>query len=649
MINLYDNPFLDPVLLNELHEKWKRCARRIIISTTLSKSGHPGGSLSSLHTLLSLYSVMKHNPQEIQMSDRDRFISSIGHISPAVYSVLTEFGYFSEKDFFLGFRKAGHVFGGHVEIEVPGVEWNTGNLGQGLSVGAGVALALKLKEQGSRVFVHMGDGEQQKGQIAEARRFASKYRLTKLFGIIDRNFLQIGGNTEEVMPTNIREEYLASGWNVRYVPFGHDFSQILSAFKDIFSSLDETFSRPTVIIMRTVMGYGISFMENKAKYHGSVLSVDDAKLALKELGFEPDELDHWIEQRNEENLIPKKYIHFVNLYPEINTGSPRLYSIDKKSDCRSAYGEALKDLAVLNNKIDSPKITGFSCDLETSVKMQGFRLICPYCFFESGIQEHHAATAAGAISREQLVTFFSTFGVFAVNETANQHRLNDQNQTNLKIVSTHLGLDVGEDGPTHQAIDYIGIMQNIPGFSIIMPADANQTDRVIRYVASKKGNFFVGMGRSILPIITKEDGVNPYYDLEYSFEPGNLDFIRTGGVAVIITYGTILANVMRAYALLLNEGIKVSVVNAASINPIDRNTIIDIASKYPMLTVEDHFVKTGIGSIIKSIIAEEMIPQKIKSLGVTRYGGSGNPQDLYAAQGMDPDSIVKEIKILLSA
>jgi len=648
MINLYDNPFLDPVFLNELNAKWKRCARRIIISTTLSKSGHPGGSLSSLHTLLSLYSVMNHNPQDIQSAERDRLILSIGHISPAVYSVLAEFGYFSEDDFFLGFRKAGHVFSGHVEMDVPGVEWNTGNLGQGLSVGAGVALALKLKGIGSKVFVHMGDGEQQKGQISEARRFSSKYGLANLIGIIDRNFLQIGGNTEEVMPTNIREEYLASGWNVRYIPFGHDFSQILSAFKDILSVYEAPTLRPTLMIMRTVMGYGISFMENKAKYHGSVLSVDDAKLALKELDFEPDEIDYWIEQRNNNNLTPKKYIHIDASYPEINTGSPRLYSSDKKSDCRSAYGEALKDLAVLNNKENSPKIIGFSCDLETSVKMQGFRFISPYCFFESGIQEHHAATAAGAMSRENLVTFFSTFGVFAVNETANQHRLNDQNRTSLKLVSTHLGLDVGEDGPTHQAIDYIGIMQNIPGFSIIMPADANQTDRVIRYVASQNGNFFVGMGRSVLPIITKEDGITPFYDLEYVFEPGKLDFIREGDSAAIISYGTILANVMKAYEFLLKEGIKVTVVNAASINPIDRNTIKDIAGKYPLLTVEDHYIKTGIGAIIKSIIAEEMIQQKIKSLGVTRYGGSGTPKDLYADQGLDPESIVKGIKSLLT-
>lgn len=647
MINLYDNPYLDPVLLNDLNEKWKRCARRIIIATTLSKSGHPGGSLSSLHTLLSLYAVMRHDPENANLIDRDRLILSIGHISPAVYSVLAEFGYFAEEDFFIGFRRAGHVFSGHVEMDVPGVEWNTGNLGQGLSVGAGVALALRLKGLSSRVFVHMGDGEQQKGQIAEARRFASKFRLSNLVGIIDRNFLQIGGNTEEVMPTNIREEYLSSGWNVRYVPFGHDFSQILSAYKEILTEYEPS-DRPTVLVMRTVMGYGVSFMENKAKYHGSVLSVDDAKIALKELGFEPDELDYWIEQRNKEDVAPKKYIHVDSLYPQIDTGSPRLYAIDKKSDCRSAYGEALKDLAVLNNKENSPKITGFSCDLETSVKMQGFRLISPYCFFESGIQEHHAATAAGAMSREELVTFFSTFGVFAVNETANQHRLNDQNKTNLKIVSTHVGLDVGEDGPTHQSIDYIGIMQNIPGFTVIMPADANQTDKVIRYAAFQKGNFFVGMGRSVLPVITKDDNVTPYYDLEYVFEPGKLDFIRNGDAATIISYGTILTNVMEAYSLLLNEGIKVSVVNAASINPIDRNAIIDIAKKSPVLTVEDHFVHAGIGAIIKCVIAEEMIAQKIKALGVTRYGGSGKPQDLYAQQGLDPKSIVLELKKLIN-
>ena len=160
--------------LQKLHEMWLRCMKRIIVSTTLAGSGHPGGSMSSLHLLLLLYSTLQHRPDDPCWPERDRLVVSMGHISPGVYSVLSEFGYVNEADIYLGFRQASSPFAGHIECCVPGVEWNTGNLGQGLSAGAGMALALKLRNRNSRVVVLMGDGEQQKGQLAEARRFAVK-------------------------------------------------------------------------------------------------------------------------------------------------------------------------------------------------------------------------------------------------------------------------------------------------------------------------------------------------------------------------------------------------------------------------------------------------------------------------------------------
>ena len=138
-----------------LHEMWLRCMRRIIVSTTLAGSGHPGGSMSSLHLLLLLYSTLKHKPEDPCWPDRDRILVSMGHISPAVYAVLCEFGYIKEEPMLLEFRQTGSAFAGHVECCVPGVEWNTGNLGQGLSAGTGMALALKLKKSPGRVAVLM--------------------------------------------------------------------------------------------------------------------------------------------------------------------------------------------------------------------------------------------------------------------------------------------------------------------------------------------------------------------------------------------------------------------------------------------------------------------------------------------------------------
>ncbi len=219
--------------LQTLKSMWLRCMRRIIVSTTLAGSGHPGGSMSSLHLLLVLYSTLRHRPQEPSWEERDRLLVSMGHISPGVYSVLAEFGYINEEDVFLEFRQMGSCFAGHVEHCVPGVEWNTGNLGQGLSAGVGMALALKLKQHHARVAVLMGDGEQQKGQISEARRFAVKYELNNLLGIIDRNRLQIGGDTDQVMPQKIGAEYFASQWNVLPLEDGHDFEEVFQSLRRV--------------------------------------------------------------------------------------------------------------------------------------------------------------------------------------------------------------------------------------------------------------------------------------------------------------------------------------------------------------------------------------------------------------------------------
>ncbi len=269
-----------------LQGMWLRCMRRIIASTTVAGSGHPGGSMSSLHLVLMLYSTLNHRPGDHCWPERDRLVASMGHISPCIYSVLSEFGYIDEDRMIVEFRHAGSCFAGHVECCVPGVEWNTGNLGQGLSAGAGMALGLKLKGNPARVAVLMGDGEQQKGQIAEARRFAVKYELNNLFGIVDRNHLQIGGSTNQVMPQAVRADYVAAQWNTLYLEDGHDFEAIFQALRRIHRGDVEDPRHPSVIVARTVMGKGVSFMENKAKYHGSALSDDEAAAAFQELGLD---------------------------------------------------------------------------------------------------------------------------------------------------------------------------------------------------------------------------------------------------------------------------------------------------------------------------------------------------------------------------
>jgi transketolase len=631
--------------LSQLADMRKRCARRILLSTSLSSSGHPGGSLSTLDFLLVAYGMINHNPDEPLAADRDRVVMSIGHISPGVYAVLSEYGYFSEEEFLTGFRRAESGFPGHVEKIVPGVEWDTGNLGQGLSTGVGMAMAIKQKGGNQKVIVLMGDGEQQKGQISEAIRFARKYDLNNLIVVVDRNHLQICGNTADVMDQKIRETFAISNWNVSYIEDGNDPQSIATAFSDIYNGRVADPAGPSVLVARTIMSKGVSFMENLAKYHGSPLKGDDLAKALEELGVEND-FDKFMELR-QEPVSEKTKMSPKSSYPKIESGEPVTYSADTMTDNRSAYGTALLGLAEANNKSgNSPKIVGISCDLEGSVKMGGFHKHSPEAYLEAGIQEHHAASMAGAMSREDMAVFYSTFGVFTVSEVYNQNRINDINHTNMKAVATHVGLDVGEDGPTHQCIDYVGLLRNLYGFEILLPADPNQTDRIIRYAAMNAGNHFVGMGRSKTPVITNEEG-EPFFAGSYQFDPNKADRLRTGNAGTIMTYGAMTTYVMTAWEKLKEDGIDVGVLNIASLKPLDREAIIEAARKGPVLTVEDHHIDTGLGAIAGLVIAEEQIQTSFKRLGVTRYASSGKPADLYASQGLDPDSIAASFKELL--
>ncbi|MDW7771800.1 MAG: transketolase [Desulfobulbaceae bacterium] len=629
--------------ISTLKDMRSRCARRILLSTTLAASGHPGGSLSALDMLLVTYGMIKHDPAAPRFAGRDRVVVSMGHISPGVYSTLAEYGYFTEDDFLSGFRRTGSGFPGHVEFVAPGVEWDTGNLGQGLSAAVGMAMSFKIKKMDNRVICIMGDGEQQKGQVVEAIRYACKYKLDNLTVLIDRNHLQICGCTEDIMPQSLRALYKAMDWNVRYLADGHDYNQLFTALSEAYRN---TSGIPTVIIARTVMGKGVSFMENLAKYHGSPLNREQLADALGELGMEND-YEHWVSRRLEP-VGTGTIMEAPADYPDVNPGEPIVYEADKLTDNRSGYGNALHSLAKANNREGGvPVIVGVSCDLKGSVKMDGFHGHSPCGYIETGIQEHHAAGMAGAISRENLVTFFSTFGSFAVSEPYNQNRLSDFNHANLKIVATHVGLDVGEDGPTHQCIDYLGLMKNYFRFSVFMPADPNQTDRIIRFIAVRPGNFFVGMGRSKTPVITNENG-EVFFGADYLFTPGKADWLRRGTDLTIVTYGALVPAALEAWKTLKEHGISANVLNMASLIPLDIDSLTAAAAIGPILTVEDHHVDTGLGASTAVALMDRGVNARLKRLGVTRYGSSGKPSELYASQGLDPLSIAQAARELLA-
>ena len=626
--------------LSFLQEKAKLARAEILKMTSLAGCGHPGGSMSSIEMYTLLWHCTNVDPKNPLKKDRDRIVVSHGHTSPGVYAALGNAGFFDMNEATAQFRKIDSIFAGHVEQCVPGVEWDTGNLGQGLSAAVAFALASRVNNLNYNVFCLMGDGEQQKGQQAEARRTAVKYNLKNLIAFVDLNNLQINGKINDVMPQNIAENWTADGWLVLEVD-GHDFQDLYKTTKSALNS-----EKPVVILAKTIMGKGVSFMENDHQWHGSVLKMEQLTEALKELNVENN-----IEQLKQLRAQPPKMkmsdFHGNTSNIKINAGTPKTYTTS--TDNRSAWGTVIADIAKENsqNKENTP-VAVLDCDLMPSVKTADFFKATPELFFQIGIQEHNAATIAGAMTVCGIQTFFADFGVFGVDETYNQHRLSVLNHAHPKIVCTHCGLDVGEDGKTHQCVDYIGVFRNLIGAELIVPADPNQTDRAVRYMAATKKLSVLIMGRSKLPIILKEDGT-PFFGSDYKFEYGKADVIRTtnsDSVAIIAT-GTVTCNAMAAYELLKAKNINAKIINIATPLLIDELVLKEAALTGAIVTVEDHLENSGLGSIVAEKLFNLNLKCKFKKLGVTHYGSSGTPEKLFAEYFMDADGIAKTAEALV--
>lgn len=603
---------------------------------SLSGSGHPGGALSSIdiYTMLWLCSNVEANM--VTSPERDRIVVSHGHTSAGVYAVLGNSGYFDINAVKCTFRKNGSIFEGHPSLKVPGVEWCNGSLGQGLSIGSGFALAAKMKKLDYHTFVVMGDGEQGKGQIQEAREFAVKYGLGNLTAIIDLNGLQASGKVENIMPQNIAAKYQAAGLKVQEVD-GHDFDAIYQALKCSYENRE----KPTVILAKTVMGKGVSAIENNFEYHGRVLTEQQLNAALNELKCESNVAEAVGKVEKCNNIIAEKAVQVEH---SVKYGNPIMYLKDQKVDLRTAFGEALCDIAVVNNVLGDVKIAALDCDLLESVKLQKFKNKFPDNLIECGIQEHNAVSVSGALSKSGILTFFADFGVFGIDETYGQHRMNDINNTSVKLICTHIGLDVGEDGKTHQCIDYISTMSNLFGFKIIIPADANQTDRVVRYAATNQGNILIAMGRSKLPVLLTEDE-NEFFDINYKFVYGRADWIRKGSDGTIITYGTMVNKAINVQKVLKEKDIHIGVLNVSCPLEIDEQAIKLATNTGLIVTYEDHNVKTGLGSIIGTYLIENGLNCNFKRVGIKQYGVSASPENQYIDQNMDESSLIKLIEI----
>jgi len=272
-----------PQSTDELRETSRQMRIEILKMLNRAASGHTGGSLSAADIIAALYfRVLRHDPKDPSWPARDRFVLSKGHAAPALYTALALSGYFDRADL-ATLRQVGSTLQGHPDMrKTRGADASSGSLGQGLSIANGIAMGLRLDNSDANVYVLIGDGELQEGQIWEAAMTAAHYRLGKIIAIVDKNGLQIDGEVKNVMGVEpVDEKWRAFGWDVTEID-GHDFSQIVPALEAPRSK--RATDRPSMIVARTVKGKGVSFFENQAKYHGVAPSSDELARALKELG-----------------------------------------------------------------------------------------------------------------------------------------------------------------------------------------------------------------------------------------------------------------------------------------------------------------------------------------------------------------------------
>jgi transketolase len=623
----------------------KSCRRTIIETLKNSQSGHPGGSLSNLDYLSVLYTFILSQTGE-------KIVISNGHTSPGVYSVLAEMGYADKQAVINTFRKFGSMYEGHVTRHVDGIFYGTGPLGVGVSVASGFAMAERLNSisfpnnREPKTFVTVGDGEMQEGQVYEMLQFSGHHKLNNLILFVDYNQVQLTGCLEEIQNINIKKILKSANWETIEID-GHDFQAIWEALAQAHK---ET-SKPVAIIGKTIMGKGVELMEKDgrvlcSKWHGAPPKPEEAEVSISELKLSDEEIS-LIE--NFKKLIkwhPEK-AKFPELLSEvkINAGTPIVYKKEDITDCRTAYGKALVDLAKSNKNI-----LGLSADLKGSVMIKFVSDETPNQYIECGICEQHMVSLSGGLSLSNYIPFCSTFGAFMSSRAKDQARVNDINHCNVKMVATHCGLSVGEDGPTHQAIDDMGSFLGIYDTMIIEPADPNHTDRIIRYIASHYGNFYVRMGRHKLATITKENG-ELLYDANYKYEYGKCDLVREGHDLTIACMGAITNEALKTRETIqkTNPEISIEIITVSSPKKFDNILINSVKKTKKVITVEDHNIYSGFGSqLARTLLTEKIQTDKFEILGTTHYELSGTSQSLYKNAGIDSEGILKTCKKLLA-
>lgn len=607
--------------IESIKEKAKRLSILSMMSTTAAGSGHPTSCMSAAELVAgTFFYAMKFDPKNPNSPDGDRFVLSKGHAAPVLYAAFAEAGVFPESRL-MTLRQFSSELEGHPTPRIPGVDAATGSLGQGLSVGAGLAIGARMDKSPTRVYVLMGDGEMAEGQVWEAAAFAGHYQLDNLTAIADVNAL---GQSEPTMYKHdmeiYREKFEGEGWATEIID-GHDVAAVLAAL----DRAKATKGRPQVILARTIKGHGVSFLAGKEHWHGKPIPKDQLAAAIKEIGA-PIELPPDPGKSYARTSLPKP--------PDFPAPAPPDYDTSKPVATREAYGYALKRLGAVN-----PHIVAISGDVKNSTFSEIFGDAFPDHFYQGYIAEQNIVSAGVGLAARGKVPFLDTFACFLA-RAYDQVRMAAISRSNINLCGSHCGVSIGEDGPSQMALEDIAIFRAVHSSAVFYPSDAVSTERLTETMARRVGINYLRTSRPKAPILYSKDEKFPI--------PGFKVLRQSGQDKVtVIGAGVTLHEALKAADQLKSQGTAIRVIDLYCVKPLDGKAIAEqiAATGGRLITVEDHWAEGGIGeAVLSALAAAGAAPSKFRLLAVRDMPHSGKPDELVDAFGLSARHILEAVQ-----
>ncbi len=622
--------------IEQLRELAERLRRNVVRMTTRAGSGHPTSCLSAADLVAALFfHALRYDVQDIANPTNDRFILSKGHAAPLLYAVWAEAGAIPPERL-MTLRHIESELEGHPTPRFPWAEVATGSLGQGLSIGVGMALAGKyLDRLDYKVYVLLGDGETAEGAVWEAVALAAYYRLNNLIALVDVNRL---GQSQATMYghdlASYERRFRAFGWEAISVD-GHDLEQILGALDQARQSME----RPVAILARTLKGKGVSFLEDQDGWHGKPLKPgEETERALRNLRSP----EQWPIERIEPSVglrpappppLPDGIRVAEKVIPSASWPLPA-YRIGDQVATREAYGTGLVRAGQM-----LPQIVALDGDTKNSTFSEKFQKAYPHRFFEKFIAEQNMVGAAVGLAARGYIPFASTFACF-LTRAFDQIRMAGISRANIKLCGSHAGVSIGEDGPSQMGLEDLAMMRAIPGSVVLYPSDAVSTERAVELAATHPGIVYIRTTRPKTPVL---------YPNEESFAIGQCKIVRQSPQdrLTIVAAGITLHEALKAYEELKNQGISVRVIDLFSVKPLDREALCRAARQTggTVLTVEDHYPEGGLGDAVAAALSEEGL--RVVKLAVTDLPRSGKPEELLDRYGLSARQIIRRVRELL--